>query len=37
MCCAFQTLLHNLFTGLHQTWGKKWMHASLNIVDISNT
>jgi hypothetical protein len=29
--------LQKLFTGLHQTCGKEWMHASLNAVDISNT
>jgi hypothetical protein len=26
-----------LFTGLHQTWGKEWIHASLMAMDISNT
>jgi hypothetical protein len=35
--CAFQTSLQKLFAGLHQTWGKEWMHLSLNAVDISNT
>jgi hypothetical protein len=30
-------IMHQLFTKLHQTWGKEWMHASLNAVDISNT
>jgi hypothetical protein len=29
--------LQKLFIGLHETWGKEWMHASLNAVDISNT
>jgi hypothetical protein len=37
LSCAFQTSLQKLFTGLHQTWGKEWMHTSLNAVDISNT
>jgi hypothetical protein len=36
-CCTFQMTLQKLFTGLHQTWGKEWIHASLNAVDISNT
>jgi hypothetical protein len=31
------SVAQELFTGLHQTWGKEWMHASLNAVDISNT
>jgi hypothetical protein len=29
--------LQKLFIGLHQTWEKECMHASLNVVDISNT
>jgi hypothetical protein len=29
--------LQKLFTGLHQTWGKEWMHASVNTMHISNT
>jgi hypothetical protein len=37
MSYAFQMSPQKLFTGLHQTWGKEWMHASLNAVDISNT
>jgi hypothetical protein len=31
------SVTQELFTRLHQTWGKEWMHASLNAVDISNT
>jgi hypothetical protein len=31
------SVTQELFTGLHQTWGKEWLHASLNAVDISNT
>jgi hypothetical protein len=31
------SVTQELFTGLHQTWGKEWIHASLNAVDISNT
>jgi hypothetical protein len=29
--------LQKIFAGLHGTWGKQWIHASLNAVDISNT
>jgi hypothetical protein len=29
--------VQKLFTELHQTRGKEWMHASLNAVNISNT
>jgi hypothetical protein len=29
--------LQKHFTELYQTWGKEWIHASLNAVDISNT
>jgi hypothetical protein len=31
------SVTQELFTGLHQSWGKAWMHASLNAVDIYNT
>jgi hypothetical protein len=34
---VFQMSLQKLFIRLQQTWGKEWMHASLNPVDISNT
>jgi hypothetical protein len=29
--------LQKFFNGLHQTWEKEWMHASLNAVDIFTT
>jgi hypothetical protein len=31
------SVTQELFTGLHQTRGEEWIHASLNAVDISNT
>jgi hypothetical protein len=30
------SVTQGLFAGLHQTWGKQWVHASLNAVDISD-
>jgi hypothetical protein len=35
--CAFQISLQKFFTGLPQTWGKEWMHSTLNTVDSSKT
>jgi hypothetical protein len=31
------SVTQELFTGLHQTWGREWVYASLNEVDISDT
>jgi hypothetical protein len=34
---AHASMTQELFIGLHQAWGKVWMHALLNMVDVSNT